>query len=53
MMVASHCIKSVVNLFISDLNAAFLSTGRKYPLPESKIKHYMYQLCKSLDHMHR
>ncbi|XP_041703134.1 MAPK/MAK/MRK overlapping kinase-like isoform X2 [Coregonus clupeaformis] len=22
------------------------------PLPESKIKHYMYQLCKSIDHMH-
>lgn len=27
--------------------------GRKTPLPDHTLKHYMYQLCKSLDHMHR
>ncbi|XP_063554258.1 MAPK/MAK/MRK overlapping kinase isoform X6 [Gorilla gorilla gorilla] len=29
------------------------SKGRRYPLSEKKIMHYMYQLCKSLDHIHR
>ncbi|XP_044916471.1 MAPK/MAK/MRK overlapping kinase isoform X2 [Felis catus] len=27
--------------------------GRRHPLPEKRITCYMYQLCKSLDHMHR
>uniref|UniRef100_A0A6I8P4G3 MOK protein kinase n=1 Tax=Ornithorhynchus anatinus TaxID=9258 RepID=A0A6I8P4G3_ORNAN len=27
--------------------------GRRHPLSEKKIMNYMYQLCKSLDHMHR
>lgn len=27
--------------------------GRRHYLPESKVKNYMYQLCKSIDHMHR
>eukprot|EP00050_Salpingoeca_kvevrii_P019636 m.88539 g.88539 ORF g.88539 m.88539 type:complete len:473 (-) comp8507_c1_seq1:68-1486(-) len=27
--------------------------GRKHHLPESLVQSYMYQLCKSLDHMHR
>uniref|UniRef100_A0A8C1KGH0 mitogen-activated protein kinase n=1 Tax=Cyprinus carpio TaxID=7962 RepID=A0A8C1KGH0_CYPCA len=26
--------------------------GRQCPLAESKVKHYMFQLCRSLDHMH-
>ncbi|XP_048047990.1 MAPK/MAK/MRK overlapping kinase-like isoform X2 [Megalobrama amblycephala] len=26
--------------------------GRQHPVSESKAKHYMYQLCRSLDHMH-
>uniref|UniRef100_A0A8D2HJV2 MOK protein kinase n=1 Tax=Urocitellus parryii TaxID=9999 RepID=A0A8D2HJV2_UROPR len=26
---------------------------RRHPLSEKKIRHYMYQLCRSLDHMHR
>ncbi|GAB1297797.1 MAPK/MAK/MRK overlapping kinase [Apodemus speciosus] len=30
-----------------------LDPGRRHPLSEKKIMHYMYQLCKSLDHMHR
>ncbi|XP_031436849.1 MAPK/MAK/MRK overlapping kinase isoform X2 [Clupea harengus] len=38
---------------LMDMNIYEFIRGRKYPLPESKIKHYMYQLCKSLDHMHR
>uniref|UniRef100_G1NKX4 MAPK/MAK/MRK overlapping kinase n=1 Tax=Meleagris gallopavo TaxID=9103 RepID=G1NKX4_MELGA len=29
------------------------SVGAQKPLPEKKIKNYMYQLCKSLDHIHR
>lgn len=33
--------------------ACVTSPERQHPLPENKIKHYMYQLCKSLDHMHR
>ncbi|KAI4573244.1 hypothetical protein MJG53_020941, partial [Ovis ammon polii x Ovis aries] len=27
-------------------------TGRRHPISEKKIALYMYQLCKSLDHMH-
>ncbi|XP_072819846.1 MAPK/MAK/MRK overlapping kinase isoform X3 [Vicugna pacos] len=29
------------------------ASGRRHPLSEKKIAHYMYQLCTSLDHMHR
>ena len=27
--------------------------GRRHHFPESKVKHYIYQLMKSIDHMHR
>lgn len=27
--------------------------GRRHYLPEAKVKNYMYQLCKAIDHMHR
>ncbi|KAJ8394232.1 hypothetical protein AAFF_G00048150 [Aldrovandia affinis] len=37
---------------LMEMNIYELIRGRQYPLPETKIKHYMYQLCKSLDHMH-
>ncbi|KAG5265530.1 hypothetical protein AALO_G00243500 [Alosa alosa] len=37
---------------LMDMNIYEFIKGRQYPLPENKIKHYMYQLCKSLDHMH-
>ncbi|XP_064185786.1 MAPK/MAK/MRK overlapping kinase-like isoform X3 [Anguilla rostrata] len=37
---------------LMEMNIYELIRGRQYPLPESKVKHYMYQLCKSLDHMH-
>ncbi|XP_028352214.1 MAPK/MAK/MRK overlapping kinase isoform X2 [Physeter macrocephalus] len=36
-----------------DMNIYELIRGRRHPLSEKKIMHYMYQLCKSLDHMHR
>ncbi|XP_053226710.1 MAPK/MAK/MRK overlapping kinase isoform X1 [Podarcis raffonei] len=38
---------------LMDMNIYELIKGRKKPLPEGKIMNYMYQLCKSLDHMHR
>ncbi|KAG9336405.1 hypothetical protein JZ751_002752 [Albula glossodonta] len=37
---------------LMEMNIYELIRGRQYPLPDSKIKHYMYQLCKSLEHMH-
>ncbi|XP_072126840.1 MAPK/MAK/MRK overlapping kinase-like isoform X5 [Mobula birostris] len=36
-----------------DMNIYELIQGQRHPLPESKIKNYMYQLCKSLEYMHR
>ncbi|XP_074147324.1 MAPK/MAK/MRK overlapping kinase isoform X2 [Sminthopsis crassicaudata] len=38
---------------LMDMNIYELIRGRKHPLPEKKITNYMYQLCKSLDHMHK
>ncbi|KAM6461351.1 MAPK/MAK/MRK overlapping kinase isoform 4-T7 [Liasis olivaceus] len=38
---------------LMDMNIYELIKGRKKPLPEKKIMSYMYQLCKSLDHIHR
>ncbi|XP_020826849.1 MAPK/MAK/MRK overlapping kinase isoform X1 [Phascolarctos cinereus] len=38
---------------LMDMNIYELIRGRRCPLPEQKIMNYMYQLCKSLDHMHR
>ncbi|XP_041489397.1 MAPK/MAK/MRK overlapping kinase isoform X6 [Microtus oregoni] len=38
---------------LMDMNIYELIRGRRHPLSEKKIMHYMYQLCKSLDHMHR
>ncbi|KFV00864.1 MAPK/MAK/MRK overlapping kinase, partial [Pterocles gutturalis] len=38
---------------LMDMNIYELIKGRKKPLPEKKIKNYMYQLCKSLDYIHR
>ncbi|XP_037687744.1 MAPK/MAK/MRK overlapping kinase isoform X2 [Choloepus didactylus] len=38
---------------LMDMNIYELIRGRRHPLSERKIMHYMYQLCKSLDHMHR
>ncbi|XP_058438193.1 MAPK/MAK/MRK overlapping kinase isoform X12 [Marmota monax] len=38
---------------LMDMNIYELIRGRRHPLSEKKIRHYMYQLCRSLDHMHR
>ncbi|KFW07611.1 MAPK/MAK/MRK overlapping kinase, partial [Fulmarus glacialis] len=38
---------------LMDMNIYELIKGRRKPLPEKKIKNYMYQLCKSLDYIHR
>ncbi|XP_048339233.1 MAPK/MAK/MRK overlapping kinase isoform X1 [Sphaerodactylus townsendi] len=38
---------------LMDMNIYELIKGRKKPLPERRTMSYMYQLCKSLDHMHR
>ncbi|XP_031310217.1 MAPK/MAK/MRK overlapping kinase isoform X1 [Camelus dromedarius] len=38
---------------LMDMNIYELIQGRRHPLSEKKIAHYMYQLCTSLDHMHR
>ncbi|KAM5240046.1 MAPK/MAK/MRK overlapping kinase isoform 5-T5 [Hipposideros larvatus] len=38
---------------LMDMNIYELIQGRRHPLPAKKIMHYMYQLCRSLDHMHR
>ncbi|KAK7103924.1 MAPK/MAK/MRK overlapping kinase-like isoform X3 [Littorina saxatilis] len=38
---------------LMDMNIYELIRGKRHYLPERKIKHYMYQLLKSIDHMHR
>ncbi|KAF5920092.1 hypothetical protein HPG69_009835 [Diceros bicornis minor] len=38
---------------LMDMNIYELIRGRRHPLSEKKIRRYMYQLCKSLDHIHR
>uniref|UniRef100_A0A8C8VLF9 MOK protein kinase n=1 Tax=Pelusios castaneus TaxID=367368 RepID=A0A8C8VLF9_9SAUR len=47
----SGCLTLICELM--DMNIYELIKGRRKPLPEKKIMNYMYQLCKSLDHMHR
>ncbi|KAM8921193.1 MAPK/MAK/MRK overlapping kinase [Pelodytes ibericus] len=38
---------------LMDMNIYELIKGRRQPLPENKIRKYMFQLCKSLEHIHR
>ncbi|XP_038072169.1 MAPK/MAK/MRK overlapping kinase-like isoform X2 [Patiria miniata] len=38
---------------LMDMNIYELIRGRRHYLAETKVKSYMYQLLKSLDHMHR
>lgn len=38
---------------LMDMNLYEMIRGRRHYLPEAKVKNYMYQLCKSIDHMHR
>ncbi|XP_058511268.1 MAPK/MAK/MRK overlapping kinase isoform X2 [Ochotona princeps] len=47
----SGCLALVCELM--DMNIYELIRGRRQPLPEKTVMCYMYQLCLSLDHMHR
>lgn len=38
---------------LMDMNIYELIRGRRHYVPEQKVKSYMFQLLKSLDHMHR
>ncbi|XP_054909175.1 MAPK/MAK/MRK overlapping kinase-like isoform X2 [Poeciliopsis prolifica] len=38
---------------LMEMNIYELIQGRRTPLPDQTVKSYMYQLCRSLDHMHR
>ncbi|NWY62376.1 MOK kinase, partial [Chionis minor] len=38
---------------LMDMNIYDLIKGMRKPLPEKKIRNYMYQVCKSLDYIHR
>jgi renal tumor antigen len=38
---------------LMDMNIYERIKNRRHPLPETLVKNYIYQLCKSLDHMHR
>ncbi|KAM3870723.1 MAPK/MAK/MRK overlapping kinase [Diretmus argenteus] len=37
---------------LMEMNIYEFIQGRETPLPENTVKNYMYQLCKSLEHMH-
>ncbi|KAM9294316.1 MAPK/MAK/MRK overlapping kinase [Gastrophryne carolinensis] len=47
----SGCLALICELM--DMNIYELIRERRQPLPENKIRSYMYQLCKSLEHIHR
>lgn len=36
-----------------DMNMYEAIKGRRHYLPEQRVKYYMYQVLKSIDHMHR
>ena len=38
---------------LMEMNLYDAIKGRRHYLPENRIKYYMYQLVKSIDHMHR
>lgn len=38
---------------LMDMNLYEAIKGRRHYLPEQKVKHYMYEMLKALDHMHR
>lgn len=38
---------------LMDMNLYEVIRGRRHYLPEEQVKNYMFQICKSIDHMHR
>jgi serine/threonine protein kinase len=38
---------------LMDMNIYELIRGRRHYIGEERLKHYMYQLMKAMDHMHR
>ena len=38
---------------LMDMNMYEAIKGRRHYLPEARVKYYMYQVLKSIDHMHR
>ena len=38
---------------LMDMNMYDAIKGKRHYLPENRVKYYMYQLIKSIDHMHR
>jgi renal tumor antigen len=38
---------------LMDMNLYDAIKGRRQYLPEARVKYYMYQLIKAIDHMHR
>eukprot|EP00930_Biecheleria_cincta_P054541 TRINITY_DN4074_c0_g1_i1.p1 TRINITY_DN4074_c0_g1~~TRINITY_DN4074_c0_g1_i1.p1 ORF type:complete len:538 (-),score=103.74 TRINITY_DN4074_c0_g1_i1:55-1668(-) len=38
---------------LMDMNLYEAIKGRRHYLPEQKVRHYMYEMLKALDHMHR
>ena len=38
---------------LMDMNMYDAIKGRRHYLPENRVKYYMYQLLKAIDHMHR
>jgi renal tumor antigen len=38
---------------LMDMNMYDAIKGRRHYLPETRVKFYMYQLLKAIDHMHR
>uniref|UniRef100_A0A8C5PV80 MAPK/MAK/MRK overlapping kinase n=1 Tax=Leptobrachium leishanense TaxID=445787 RepID=A0A8C5PV80_9ANUR len=47
----SGCLALICELM--DMNIYELIRGRRQPLAEDKVRNYMYQLCKSLEHIHK
>ncbi|XP_072283962.1 MAPK/MAK/MRK overlapping kinase [Pyxicephalus adspersus] len=47
----SGCLALICELM--DMNIYELIRERRHPLNDNKIRNYMYQLCKSLEHIHR
>jgi serine/threonine protein kinase len=48
----SVCL-SVVRRMMQDMNIYELIRGRRHYVADERVRGYMYQLMKALDHMHR